>query len=248
MNSLPFLLSYRRSLREAAHAISLQTRALCPQPSRPSQLKESPSLVKHRRFSRPHGQPPSSISPFLLQPLPADSQLLDFPHSSDQLFIFMYYPRLAITFFPLLSISTPLSSAQPLNVVSHLPRLPTIFSLCLPSLRSVEALNHTSVSSPLSLSLSPVPALQAGFTSRALECCPAGIRSGTLSALFKPYCTPECHKKLCAERQNRPEMLYSRVLVRYFLPLSIYRRFRMGRGGKEPRFTNSNQAGKYSAV
>ncbi|EOA94209.1 hypothetical protein Anapl_16402 [Anas platyrhynchos] len=72
-----------------------------------------------------------------------------------------------------------------------------------------------------------VPALQAGFTSRALKRCPAGIRSGTLSALFKPYCTPECHKKLCAERQNRPEMLYSRVLVRYFLPLSIYGRFRM---------------------
>lgn len=89
---------------------------------------------------------PFSISPFLLQPLPADSQLLHFPPSSDHLFIFMYYPRLAITFFPLLSISTPLSSAQPLNVVSHLPGLP---SLCL-----VEALNHTSVSSPLSLSLS----------------------------------------------------------------------------------------------
>lgn len=243
MNSLPFLLSYRRSLREAARAISLQTRALCPQPSRPSQLKESPSLVKHHRFSRPHGQPPSSISPFLLPPLPADSQLLDFPHSSDQLFIFMYYPRLAITFFPLLSVSTPLSSARPLNVVSHLPRLPTIFSLCVRWKPLI-----TPLCPHLSPSLSPVPALQAGFTSRALERCPAGIRSGTLSALFKPYCTPECHKKLCAERQNRPEMLYSRVLVRYFLPLSIYGRFRTGRGGKEPRFTNSNQAGKYSAV
>lgn len=47
-----------------------------------------------------------------------------------QLFILKYYPRTAITFFPLLSVSASLSSAWPLNsLVSHLPSLSTIFSL-----------------------------------------------------------------------------------------------------------------------
>lgn len=127
----------------------------CHLPADPSTLSPAKQTFPAEGVSIPCKAPqvfspsrpaPFSISPFLLQPLPADSQLLHFPPSSDHLFIFMYYPRLAITFFPLLSISTPLSSAQPLNVVSHLPGLP---SLCL-----VEALNHTSVSSPLSLPLS----------------------------------------------------------------------------------------------
>lgn len=52
-----------------------------------------------------------------------------------QLFILIYYPRIAITFFPLLSVSVPLSSTWPLNaVVSHLPSVSTIFCLSVFSL------------------------------------------------------------------------------------------------------------------
>lgn len=112
--------------------------AFCPQSKRPSQLNDSQSLTKDSTFSCSHDQPLSSTSPFFSYSLIFSACW--FPASSwtfhtdwlwlAQLFILKYYPRTAITFFPLLSVSAPLSPAWPLNsLVSHLPSLSTIFSL-----------------------------------------------------------------------------------------------------------------------
>lgn len=103
-----------------------------------------------------------------------------------QLFILIYYPRIAITFFPLLSVSAPLPSAWPLNaVVSRIPNLSTILSLCFPSLPSLEALNHTSVSSLLHL----FPSLSFSLW---LQLCRQGLRAGISSDVLQEYALAHC--------------------------------------------------------
>lgn len=187
-----FKLCYKLSLRKALHTVSLQ-KAVSISPYRfLSILCTTKQISPAERFSVPHNaqhilllsQPTSffHLSIFLTASagwFPASSWTF---HTIwlwlAQLFILIYYPRIAITFFPLLSVSAPLSSAWPLNaVVSHLPNQSnvfclSVFSLCLlwkplitppcpPCFTSFPFLS-------LSLLLSPVAALQAGFTSRDL--------------------------------------------------------------------------------